>query len=156
MAWLETASETFVARHDERDAPDVDRVQLSGISVLCLDNDVAILDGMEMLLEGWGCRVLKAADLTAAIALVAETKVTPDGLLVDYHLDDGNGIAAIAELRRRFGADLTAILITADRSPRVREDARANSVQVLNKPIKPAALRALLTQWRMQRLAAAE
>jgi len=27
---------------------------------------------------------------------------------------------------------------------------------VLNKPVKPAALRALLTQWRMQRLAAAE
>jgi hypothetical protein len=26
VAWLETASETFVARHDERDAPDVERV----------------------------------------------------------------------------------------------------------------------------------
>ena len=26
MAWLETASDTFVARHDERDAPDVERV----------------------------------------------------------------------------------------------------------------------------------
>ncbi len=26
MAWLETASETFLARHDERDAPDVGRV----------------------------------------------------------------------------------------------------------------------------------
>jgi CheY-like chemotaxis protein len=111
---------------------------------------------METLLAGWGCRVLKAADLEAAITLVAEGKITPDGLLVDYHLDQGNGIAAITELRRRFGPDLTAILITADRSPRVREDARANGIQLLNKPIKPAALRALLTQWRMQRLAAAE
>jgi hypothetical protein len=26
VAWLETASDTFVARHDERDAPDIDRV----------------------------------------------------------------------------------------------------------------------------------
>ena len=26
LAWLETASDTFVARHDERDAPDVERV----------------------------------------------------------------------------------------------------------------------------------
>ena len=77
-------------------------------------------------------------------------------MLVDYHLDEGNGIDAIAELRRRFGTDLTAILITADRSPRVREDARGNAIQVLNKPIKPAALRALLTQWRVQRVAAAE
>ncbi|HEY6603292.1 MAG TPA: NahK/ErcS family hybrid sensor histidine kinase/response regulator, partial [Xanthobacteraceae bacterium] len=143
-------------RQQPRVAREVDRVQLSGITVLCIDNELAILDGMETLLAGWGCRVLKAADLEAAITLVAEGKITPDGLLVDYHLDQGNGIAAITELRRRFGADLTAILITADRSPRVREDARANGIQLLNKPIKPAALRALLTQWRMQRLAAAE
>ena len=26
MAWLETDSDTFIARHDERDAPDVERV----------------------------------------------------------------------------------------------------------------------------------
>ena len=80
----------------------------------------------------------------------------PNGLLVDYHLDRGNGIEAIAELRRRFGADLPAILITADRSPRVRDEARAQDVQVLSKPLKPAALRALMAQWRVQRVAAAE
>jgi Na+/proline symporter/signal transduction histidine kinase/CheY-like chemotaxis protein len=140
----------------QRVAREVDRVPLSGITVVCIDNDLAILDGMETLLGGWGCRVLKAPDLDAAISIVAEAKLSPDGLLVDYHLDEGNGIAAIAELRRRFGADLTAILITADRNPHVREEARANSIQLLNKPIKPAALRALLTQWRMQRVAAAE
>jgi CheY-like chemotaxis protein len=85
-----------------------------------------------------------------------QAKISPDGLLVDYHLGAGNGIDAIRELRRRFGADLTAILITADRSPHLREEARADDVQVLNKPLKPAALRALLSQWSMQRAAAAE
>src|SRR5262252_120339 len=144
------------ASQHQRIARDVDRVQLSGITVLCIDNDLTILDGMETLLAGWGCRVFKAPDLKAAIAVVAEAKIAPDGLLVDYHLDEGNGVAAITELRRRFGADLTAILITADRSPQVREDARANATQLLHKPIKPAALRALLTQWRMRRVAAAE
>ena len=54
-----------------------------------------------------------------------EAQAAPNGLLVDYHLDGGNGIEAIAELRRRFGADLPAILITADRSPHVRDEARA-------------------------------
>ena len=144
-----------VSQH-QRAARELDRVKLNGITVLCIDNDLAILDGMETLLGGWGCRVLKAPDLKAAIESVAEAQTSPDGLLVDYHLDDGNGIEAIAELRRRFGADLGAILITADRSPHVRQDARVNGVQLLNKPLKPAALRALLTQWRMQRVAAAE
>jgi CheY-like chemotaxis protein len=109
---------------------------------------------MEQLLGGWGCAVLKAPNLTAAMGVIARSGALPDGLLVDYHLDDGDGIAAIGRLRDRFGADLAAILITADRSPRVRADARANHIQVLNKPLKPAALRALLTQWRVQRVAA--
>ena len=143
-------------KQHQRMARDVDRIQLSGITVLCIDNDLTILDGMETLLGGWGCRVLKAPDLATAMAVIGEAKISPDGLLVDYHLDDGNGITAINELRRRFGANLTAILITADRSPQVREEARVNGVQVLNKPVKPAALRALLTQWRMQRVVAAE
>ena len=128
--------------------------QLAGTVVLCIDNERTILDGMQMLLGGWGCRVLKAADLTEALAAIEGSGLEPDGLLVDYHLDGGNGLGAITELRRRYGRDLGAILVTADRSVRVREEARAGGVQVLNKPVKPASLRALVTQWRVQRVAA--
>jgi Na+/proline symporter/signal transduction histidine kinase len=130
--------------------------QLADMAIVCVDNEMNILDGMDALLGGWRCRVLKAPDLQSAVATVREAKTTPAGLLVDYHLDDGNGIDAIGELRRCFGADLPAILITADRSRHVREDARAQNIQVLHKPIKPAALRALIAQWRVQRVAAAE
>jgi len=111
---------------------------------------------METLLHGWGCEVIKAPDLATALAAIAESPTVPNGLLVDYHLDHGNGIEAIEILRQHCGADLPAILITADRSPAVREAARAHGIQVLNKPLKPAALRAMLAQWRMLRVAAAE
>jgi len=124
--------------------------------VLCIDNDPQILDGMEALLGGWGCKVLKAADLPAAMSAAESAGPILSGLLVDYHLDDGNGIDAIVQLRARFGADLPAILITADRTPRVRDEARARDVPILNKPVKPAALRVLLAQWRLQHIAAAE
>jgi Na+/proline symporter/signal transduction histidine kinase/CheY-like chemotaxis protein len=134
----------------------IERRQLVGGVVLCIDNEPQILDGMQALLGGWGCLVLKAADVTQALNAIAAVKVEPNCLLVDYHLDQGNGIAAVAELRRRFGEDLPAILITADRSPQVRAEAQARGIQVLNKPLKPAALRALLAQMQMQRLAAAE
>ncbi len=145
-----------VGEQQRQVAPDVDRQHDVGITILCIDNDLAILDGMETLLGGWGCRVLKATNLQGAIAEIAAASKTPDGLLVDYHLDDGNGLETIAALRGRLGRDLAAILITADRSPHVREEAHVSNIQMLNKPLKPAALRALLTQWRMQRLAAAE
>ena len=88
-----------------------------------------------------------------AFNAIAESATVPNGLLVDYHLDHGNGIEAIAALRSRYG-DLPAILITADRSPAVRDQAREQGIQVLHKPIKPAALRALLAQWRVLRVAA--
>lgn len=134
----------------------VDPAQLSGMAVLCIDNDPQILDGMEALLGGWGCQVLKAGDLPGAVAAIETARPILSGLLVDYHLDNGNGIDAIVELRKRFGADLPAILITADRTLRVRDEARARDVPILNKPVKPAALRALLAQWRIQHATAAE
>jgi Na+/proline symporter/signal transduction histidine kinase len=128
--------------------------RLTGTVALCIDNERSILDGMEKLLGGWGCRVLTAADLAEALAAIEASGVEPDGLLVDYHLDGGNGIAAIAELRRRLGRHVPAILITADRSLHVREEAQAEGVHLLNKPLKPASLRALITQWRVHRVAA--
>jgi Na+/proline symporter/CheY-like chemotaxis protein len=137
-----------------REARRAEGGQLAGMVVLCIDNDPQILDGMDTLLGGWGCTVFKAADLKSAVAAVGEAKTMPQGLLVDYHLDEGNGIEAIVQLRWRFGGDLPAILITADRSPHVREEARTRNIQVLNKPVRPAALRALLAQWRVHRVAA--
>jgi Na+/proline symporter/signal transduction histidine kinase/CheY-like chemotaxis protein len=132
--------------------------RLTGTIVLCIDNDRSILDGMEKLLGGWGCRVLTAAGLTEALAVIEASSSEPDGLLVDYHLDGENGIGAIGELRRRFGrrdgAALPAILITADRSAHVRDETEAEGVHLLNKPLKPASLRALIMQWRVQRIAA--
>ncbi|HZC57154.1 MAG TPA: NahK/ErcS family hybrid sensor histidine kinase/response regulator [Xanthobacteraceae bacterium] len=137
-----------------RSAPRPDIGRLDGTVVLCIDNERAILDGMETLLRGWGCHTLTAPDLSEASAAITTSGLEPDGLLVDYHLDSGNGVGAIAELRRRLGRDVPAILITADRSRHVREEARAEGVHVLNKPVKPASLRALITQWQVQRVAA--
>ena len=138
-----------------REEAKVDPSQLAGTMALCIDNEPSVLDGMETLLRGWGCEVITAPDLAAALAVIAAGPMTPNGLLIDYHLDRGNGIEAIMALRRTCG-ELPAILITADRSPAVREEARVQNIVVLHKPVKPAALRAMLAQWRVLRVAAAE
>jgi Na+/proline symporter/signal transduction histidine kinase len=128
--------------------------RLAGTVALCIDNDRAILDGMKKLLGGWGCRVLTAADLGEALVALKANSVEPDVLLVDYHLDDADGINVIGELRQRLSRHVPAILITADRSEHVGKKAQAEDVHLLNKPIKPASLRALIMQWRVQRVAA--
>ncbi len=115
--------------------------------MLCIDNEPGVLDGMKTLLEGWGCRVLVAAGLTAALDLLAGEAAGPDLMIVDYHLDaEADGLRCVEVLRRRLAAEIPAVLITADRSQAVKAAALAQGLHVLNKPIKPAALRALATR----------
>ena len=78
----------------------------------------------------------------------------PDVVLADYHLDRGDGLEVVAALRKRLGEPLPALLITADRSPEVREKALVASVAILGKPVKPAQLRAFLMRLKAKREAA--
>ena len=133
---------------DRRPAPAAaNPAATAGMVVVCIDNDKNILAGMKALLTGWKSRPVLAADGKEARKRLMAAQTEPDLLLVDYHLDDGNGLTAIADLRWKFGADIPAILITADRSEEVRTAAAQAGVRVLNKPVKPAALRALMAQW---------
>jgi signal transduction histidine kinase/CheY-like chemotaxis protein len=129
---------------------------ISGARIVCIENDPAILDGMKTLLKAWNAEVIAVSDPDAAIEAIEAAGGKVTGLLVDYHLDRGNGLAAIRDIRRRFNESLPAILITADRSPHVRAAAREENIAVLNKPVKPASLRALLGQWRIEQMVAAE
>jgi CheY-like chemotaxis protein len=63
---------------------------LSGIRVLCIDNDPRILDGMRQLLEGWGC-VVETIPASAEI----DVNNRPNIVLADYHLDRETGLEAI-------------------------------------------------------------
>jgi Na+/proline symporter/CheY-like chemotaxis protein len=137
-------------------ATPLSKTPMSGALIVCLENDAAILDGMKTLLKAWDAEVIAVADPDGAIEAIEAAGGRVTGLLVDYHLDRGNGIAAIRDIRRRFGENIPAILITADRSPHVRVAAREEKITVLNKPVKPASLRALVGQWRTQQMVAAD
>lgn len=125
---------------------------LKDMVLLCIDNEPAILDGMNMMLSGWGCKVITAASLTEAFEALKSEQASafkkPDIIIADYHLDRGTGIEAIIALRWKLGQDIPAVLLTADRSPAVRDEAGEKLIHVMNKPLKPAALRVFLAQTR--------
>ncbi|MDP1750256.1 MAG: NahK/ErcS family hybrid sensor histidine kinase/response regulator [Reyranella sp.] len=113
--------------------------------VLCIDNEVRVLEAMAVLLGGWGCRVAVAASHAEALDQVARAGRLPDLVLADLHLDDGpDGLDVVEALRRTWGRAVPAALVTADRDPTLRVRARARQVELLHKPVKPASLRALL------------
>jgi signal transduction histidine kinase/CheY-like chemotaxis protein len=120
---------------------------LSGLEILCIDNDPRILEGMRLLLEGWGCEVAAWSGMRAFLE-ARERRSAPDIVLADYHLDGENGLDAIDRLRQIYGADTPAVLVTADRSTEVRAAAEARGVSVINKPVRPAVLRTLLSRVR--------
>lgn len=123
----------------------VRRGQLTGRRVLVIDNDKSILDGMEAILAGWGCQVCLATDVDTAISAIG--RQPPDIIVADYHLDNGHtGDAAVASVRIHCGGDVPAVVITADRTPELREDLSQQGLHLLTKPVKPAQLRALLTR----------
>ncbi len=119
---------------------------LSGLGVLCVDNEPDILRGMRTLLEGWDCVAETAESRAEAVAKLTEGAVRPDVLLLDYHLPNDDGLSIADALREHIGRTVPAILITAERGDAVTAAAGARGLHVLHKPLKPARLRALLAR----------
>ena len=120
---------------------------LSGTVALCIDNEPAVLAGMKTLLSGWGCEVLLASSVEAAVVAATSGRALPDMILADYHLDVGTGLDAIHAVRKAAGLDIPAVIITADHSPEVQRMLREREVPLLRKPLRAAALRSVVARY---------
>ncbi|MCE3283790.1 MAG: ATPase [Steroidobacteraceae bacterium] len=133
-----------VTREPGRDTAPASPSSVAGGAVLCVDNEPEILDGMQALLERWGVQVLRAG--TAEEARRQFHEHAPDVVLADYRLgeDSCDGLELLQSLRVGGSAPARGALITADHGVALTERASNLGYKVLRKPIKPAALRALL------------
>ena len=144
-----SASECLPERHaqvERRSATSLDEK-----FVLCIDNEHTILDGMKGLLKKWGVRPRVATNLEGALNQLRRIRdehgELPAMFVVDYHLDDAvTGVQIIRELRAEAKAHIPAIIVTADHTEAVREEVTSSGDVILYKPVKPAALRALMTR----------
>jgi CheY-like chemotaxis protein len=140
------AGETDIQKSE---SPAVVQIEASGFKdlvVLCVDNEPDILEAMNLLLDRWGCPTVMLAESQAQAAQQVLMHGTPDFVLVDYHLSDqSHGLEVMQHLNSILGTQLPAIVITADRSSELEETVRKRGYGLLRKPIRPAALRALMT-----------
>jgi len=118
--------------------------RLAGARVICVDNEQEILDGMQALLERWGCTVIVARSSDQLLKVLPEGQV-PDVMLVDYRLDNENGLDVVRKLNEHLGVSVPGAFITADNSDEVKHMIREAGYLVLGKPVRPASLRATLT-----------
>lgn len=117
--------------------------------VLVVDNDPDVLRAMQSLLSGWHCDVFAARTADEAEILV-ETSA-PDLMLLDYHLDANlTGLELRQRLTARIGERPT-VVITADHSEAVRHAVAASGCQLLHKPLKPLALKSVMSRLLIKR-----
>ncbi|HEY2622430.1 MAG TPA: hybrid sensor histidine kinase/response regulator [Dyella sp.] len=132
-------------------------MDVSGMRVLVIDDEPAILSGIRYLLRSWGCEVAIAEDRIQALQAAEEWPTPPDIVISDLRLRDGESgldvLAALDQLYLRDGhAPFPRLLITGEtRSDRLREIMAAN-IPVLYKPVSPEQLReAMMVAWNVAR-----
>jgi two-component system, sensor histidine kinase len=119
---------------------------IRGKLLVVIDDDALALDSMGGLLRNWGCRVVAAATPDEAVADLGPEK-RPDLIICDYRLASGqSGIAAIADLRKAFGAAVPAFLMSGDTAPESLREARESGHHLLHKPLSAMALRAMINR----------
>ncbi|MBU2065023.1 MAG: hybrid sensor histidine kinase/response regulator [Gammaproteobacteria bacterium] len=137
---------TGAASTPARTSGETAALPLTGSQVLCVDNEDSILTGMHSLLSRWGCQVWTARNRLECEQLLDEG-VRPNLALIDYHLDEGEtGTELMAWLRTRLGEPVPGVVISADGRPELIASIHAAGLDYLAKPVKPAALRALISR----------
>ncbi|MHC1550083.1 hybrid sensor histidine kinase/response regulator [Phyllobacterium sp. K27] len=120
---------------------------LANMRILCIDDNADSLAGLEELLNAWGCTTVGFRTGKAVNEYCFENPMPPDAILADYNLAEENGLDLIQSAREHYGKDIDAALITADRSEEVQHRTAALGVSLINKPVRPAILRALLSHF---------
>lgn len=115
--------------------------------VFVIDDEASVLKGLRLVIEDWGYSVLTARTELEAVNILSARKQAPDIIIADYRLRGiCNGAQVVAHIRQTFGERIPCILITGDTAPdRIRE-ASNYGYTLLYKPVKPAELRAVITE----------
>jgi len=118
---------------------------LEGLVLAVVDDDELALAGIVSLLTSWGCEVIAAENLERLQMALALGGTPPQAIISDYRLrGPHDGIDVVHLVRRRYGEELPAMIVTGDTGPETLQLAQHEGIALLHKPVRPAKLRALL------------
>ena len=126
-------------------------LDLSGLVILLIENDVPVRDATERLLVSRGAKVLSANDAEEAMQRLRRRRRPPDLILSDLDLPgEVPGHLAVERIRARFKVTIPAIILTGEtRSSRLDAAARSG-LPILRKPVSAARIwKAISSQLRL-------
>lgn len=149
------------------DGPTLDRVAvlplpgsggLTGVDrtvglALVIDDDPLVREGLTLLIEQCGWRVLACDGAAAAVRALTIARRSPDLVIADLRLAAGeSGLDAIGAVERTVRTILKnprlplCVVLTGDTAPERITDAKASGYRILHKPIAAKEIAALLSE----------
>jgi len=111
--------------------------------VFVIDDDTENRQGLQLLLEAWGCRVVAGASGSEILQAASQRNERPDLIISDYRLrNHETGIEVIDALHEEYNDEnIPAMLVSGDTDPQRLAEAAARTWPLMHKPVEPAELR---------------
>ena len=119
---------------------------LEHLNVICVDDDEINNRAMESLLKRWGIASIVSFQDGDGAVHYARTHDQPDLVIIDYQLSSTENGLDVYDRLQELWPDQPGILVSAAPIADLGRAANARGLHFLPKPIKPAALRAFMTQ----------
>ena len=122
-------------------------MNLSGINILLVEDDIDVLKATKQLLESWGCKVKTARNKDEVMNLIKENPYNnPDIILADNRLPgDLSGIDITYLIQEKLQTSIPCVIMTGDVERNHVQSIIDQGFPVLLKPIQPAKFRAMLS-----------
>lgn len=136
-----------VKQKEEVISTDSGKRKLSGLKVICLDDDNNNLAALKQLLTAWGC-IVEIAEDPESLYQIVRGGFDADAAVLDYQLRDPSvdGIQVGKELVKKYGlAQESVSIVSAAALEDLPTTTRKAGFVFLSKPVKPAKLMAFLS-----------
>ncbi|MBI5164185.1 MAG: PAS domain S-box protein [Magnetospirillum sp.] len=111
--------------------------------ILIVDDEPIIRLSLQLLLEGWGHRVVTAANADEAILRADETDCRLNAILADYRLGESmTGVDVVQAIHRRCGRAIPAVIVTGDTARERIQEVQRSGLGIMHKPVAADELKA--------------
>ena len=122
-------------------------MDLSGVKVLLVEDDIDVLKSTKQLLESWGCIVSSGRDQDEIKNVIgSDGYLLPDIIVADNRLPgDASGIDVVKLVQKDLESLIPSVIVTGDVERGHVQSITNQGFPVLLKPIQPAKFRAILS-----------
>ncbi|MFV1983958.1 MAG: ATP-binding protein [Thiohalomonadales bacterium] len=132
-------------RNNTLQSSDAQHAIIENLTIVVVDDELSIREGMQILLQSWGCNIIATSTLNEAIQKLTEHQLRPDGIIADFRLaGTQTGIQVIQHLYAEYGAHIPALIVTGDIEVDRLREVNESGFQLLHKPVAPTKLRAFV------------